>query len=292
MIQLIFKLAKFWLLLLLSLFFVSCVKYSTNGISIGKDTITGSGVIVTEQRDAIQEFDKIQVSSMFKVEIEQASVQEITVRADDNLMQHIKTEIVDSTLKIYFDNVSIRNPKELKVFVKMPKIEGLTASSSSEIKANNIIKTNRLNLKSSSTAEIELNEVNTQSFTAEASSSSDIKVNKLYAIDLDITTTSTAEFEAYAEADKVELKASSSSKIKLKGKALGMNVNASSTATIDTRELVANDIKATSSSSSTVKIHPVLTLKATASSASSIHYYNDPQLIDKTTSSAASIKKK
>lgn len=290
MIQLIFKLAKFWMLLLLSFFFVSCIKYSTNGI--GKDTISGSGVIVTEQRDAFHEFNKLQVSSMFKVEIEQASVQEITVIADDNLMPYIKTEIVDATLKIYFDKVSIRNPKELKVFVKMPKIEGLTASSSSEIKANNKITTNRLHLKTSSTAEIDLNEVSTQSFTAEASSASEIEVKKLYSIDLDITTTSTAGFEAYAEADKVELKASSSSKIKLKGKALGMNVNASSTATIDTRELVANDIKATSSSSSTVKIHPVLTLKATASSASSIYYYNDPQLIDKTTSSAASIKKK
>lgn len=289
MIQLIFKFAKFWMLLLLSLFFVSCVKYS-NGI--GKDTITGSGVIVTEQRDAVQEFDKIQVSSMFKVEIEQAPIQEITVRADDNLMQYIKTEIVDATLKIYFDNVSVRNPKELKVFVKMPKIEGLVASSSSEIKVINKITTNRLDLKSSSTAEIELFEVSSQSFTAEASSASEIKVNKLYSLDLHITTSSAADFEAYVEANKIEVKASSSSDVKLKGKALEMTITTSSTATLDARELIANDITVTSSSSSTAKVHPVLSLKAKASSASSVYYYNPPQTLDKTTSSAASIERK
>lgn len=290
MIQLIFKLAKFWMLLLLSFFFVSCVKYSTNGI--GKDTISGSGVMVTEQRDAFHEFNKLQVSSMFKVEIEQASVQEITVMADDNLMPYIKTEIVDATLKIYFDKVSIRNPKELKVFVKMPKIEGLTASSSSEIKANNKITTNRLHLKTSSTAEIELNEVSTQSFIAEASSASEIEVKKIYTFDLNITTSSTADFEAYVEANKVDVKASSSSDVKLKGKALEMNITTSSTATVDARELIANDITVTSSSSSTAKVHPVLLLKAKASSASSVLYYNPPQTLDKTTSSAASIKSK
>ena len=57
------------------------------------------------------------------------------MEADDNIMPYIVTEVEGNTLKVYFDNISVRNLKQAKVYVKMPEISELVASSSSEIEA-------------------------------------------------------------------------------------------------------------------------------------------------------------
>lgn len=290
MIQLVLRITKFCLVLILSLLFGSCVKtFEINGFN----SISGNGNVITEQREVTKKFDKIQTSSIFKVEVEQAPEYEIVVKADDNLLPYILTEIEQNTLKIRFDNVSVRNVKEIKVYVKTPKISELKASSSSEIEARNTITSDNLVLKASSTAEIKLGEINSKSVIMEASSSSDIKIKRIYTLDLKAQTSSTAEIEMdYVESDKIKLSASSSSDIEIKGKALDLDINTTSTAEVDAKELLANNITVSASSSSTVKIHPIVLLKAKASSAADIYYYNEPKTIEKKVSSSGSVKKK
>lgn len=286
--QLILRYSKLFIALLTALTASSCVKYE---IGNSFKSVSGSKNVITEKRNVSGNFDKIHVATLLDVEIEQGPNYEISVEADDNLHEYIVTEISGGTLKIYFDNVSIRNYKEAKVYVTLPEISELKASSSSEIEANGIIVSDNLTLKTSSTADISLSKVRAKSIDIEANSSSEIKVKEIYATTLRAKTSSTADFEAYVEADIINLEASSSSDMELKGKALELNAHTSSTATINAKELFVNNVIATSSSSSTIKTYPIISLKAKASSTASVYYYNDPQSIEKETSSAGSVKK-
>ena len=291
MIQLVIRLSKFCFLLIITLFFSGC-KFEVEGPNLFNH-VAGSGKVISEPREVVKNFDKIQVSSSIDVELEQAPNFEVVVRADDNIISYIVTEFSGNTLKIYYDNVSVKNIKEAKVYVKMPNISALRASSSSEIEAKGIIKSDDLILKTSSTGEITLFEVHSTSLTMEASSSSDIKIERVYTIDFNAQASSTAEIDIeYIESDKIKLSASSSSDIELKGKALDLEATTSSTGKIDAKELLVNNIIAASSSSSTIDVYPITSLKAKASSASDIYYYNEPQSIEKNTSSSGSVKRK
>ena len=290
MIQLVLRITKFCLTLLLALFLGSC-KFEVEAPFF--NSVYGSGNVITENRDAPKNFNKIEVSSILKVELEQAPDFEIIVEADDNLIPYIVTEIEGSTLKVRFDKISVSHIREAKVYVKMPEISGLKASSSSEIVAKNPIQSDNLTLKTSSTADIKLSEVTAKSVVAEASSSSDIKIGRAYAENFKAQSSSTAEIDIeYIESDIIGLNASSSSDIKLKGKSLDLSVKTSSTATVDAKELLANNITVSSSSSSKALVYPIVSLNAKASSTADIYYYNEPKTIDKNTSSSGSVKRK
>jgi len=253
--------------------------------------ISGSGNIISEKREVNKSFNKIYVSNAFDVEVLQANEFEVVVKADDNLMPHIVTEIVDNTLKIKFENnLTIKTYKDITVYVKMPRIEELKATLSSTIDVKNTINTSDLILKTTSTGEINLLEVNAKSVIAEASSSSEISIEKLFATEFKAHGTSTADIDVqYLEADIVDISASSSSDVELKGKALDLTISASSTATVDAKELWVNNVIVTASSSATAKVYPIISLKAKASSTADVHYYNEPKTINKETSSSGEV---
>ena len=292
MIQLVLRVTKFCLVLLLTLFLGSC-KFDVQGPNF-LNTISGSGNIIKEKREVLGNFDKIEVSSSIEVELEQAPNFEIIVEAEDNIIPYLLTEISGNTLKIHFDNVSVSLLKDAKVYVKMPEISELRASSSSEIEVKNSIKSEDLILKTSSTADIKLSEITAKSVIAEASSSSDIKIEKIYAVNFNAQSSSTAEIEIeYIESDKINLTANSSSDIVIKGKALDLNANTSSTGTIDAKYLLVNNVVASASSSSTIKTHPIVSLKAKASSTADVYYYNQPkEPVEKSISSSGSVERK
>lgn len=286
MLSIILRITRIVLALLLTLAATSC-KWE---IELPK-RVAGSGNIITENRNIEKSFDKIHVSNAFEVEVLQSPEYEVIVKADDNLMPHVITEVENSTLRIQFEsNLTIKTYKDIKVYVKMPKINELKASASSSIDVKNTLDTDDLILKTSSTGEINLLEVNAKSVIAEASSSSEISIERLYAVEFKAHATSTADIEIeYLEADMVNVSASSSSDIELKGKALDLNISTSSTATVDAKELWVNNAVVTASSSSTAKVYPIVSLKAKASSTADVLYYKEPKTINKETSSTGKV---
>lgn len=288
MIHLILRITKFCLIPIIILFFSSCKMEIEPGNFF--TTIKGSGNVIAEIRNIQDSFDKIHVSSVIKVELEQSPNYEVIVKADDNLIPYVITDVEGSTLRIRLDKVSISNMKDIKVYIKMPNVNGLKATSSSEIDVKGEITSESISLISSSAADIKIGDIKAKYVSVEASSSSDIKVGRIFAVEFNATTTSTADFEAYVEADKIKINASSSSDVELKGKALDLVAQTSSTATIDAKELLVNNITATASSSSTSKVHPIVSLTASASSTADIYYYNEPKVIDKKTSSSGSVE--
>jgi hypothetical protein len=65
-------------------------------------TIHGSGVAKTETRP-VADFSEFDVSAAMNVELTVGPETKLEITADDNLLPHLKSEVVNGRLKLYFD---------------------------------------------------------------------------------------------------------------------------------------------------------------------------------------------
>jgi hypothetical protein len=144
-------------------------------IDVGKkDCITGNKNITTQERSITEVFTKIDVQEGISVYITMSSDEKITVEADENLQEVIKTEIKDGILKIY-SYPNIRKAKARNVYVSIPNITGVKTSSGARAFSENTLINESINVKSSSGSTIEL-QISTTNLTSKSSSSSSIKL--------------------------------------------------------------------------------------------------------------------
>lgn len=210
--------------------------------------IKGSGNITTETRAVNEDFKSIEVSYGIKVNVEQSDTKSITVEADDNLQKHIITKIENGVLIVESDK-NYNSTETPVVNVKMDVINGLTASSGSEITSSNTLITEKINVKSSSGSQINID----------------------------------------VEADAISLESTSGSTIEASGKALKLETSSSSGSTIDAKNLMANEVISQTSSGSSTSVFPIVKLEAKANSGSSINYHKIPKTILKEESSGGSV---
>ena len=118
------------------------------------ETISGNGKVVKQQRE-VQNFSCLKVATGIDAIITQSDTIAVTVEADENLMDWIKTEVVNGELKIYSDK-SIRSAKEKKVYVNYKKLNEIDISSAGDVNSENTLVTDELNIEMSSAGKISL----------------------------------------------------------------------------------------------------------------------------------------
>lgn len=212
-------------------------------------SMKGNGHVVEEVRD-VDNFDGIKASRGINVYITQGNETKVVVRADENLLKAIETEVEGHVL-IVRSTAMIRNAESFKVFVTVPELELIEASSGSNVYSETDIKSNDLEISSSSGANITL-DLDVQTFSASASSGANIKLNGM--------------------AEDVEAQVSS-----------GANIKA--------EDLKAKNAEMTASSGGNIWISTEKQLKAKASSGGNIHYAGEPSDMDVNTSSGGNVTK-
>lgn len=197
-------------------------------------SLRGSGKIITQKR-TVSNFTGLSAATSIDVQVTVGNTFDVVVEADDNVMNYVETEVVAGTLKIkYAPNTSLRNANVI-VHLTVPTLEKLSASSSASIVVDGVLKSNqKIEVKATSSADISATldapEVTadanssasiklkgrTKTFDAEASSSADINAEDL----LSESTTAKANSSgtAYVHASvTLNGKASSSGTVKYKG---------------------------------------------------------------------------
>jgi hypothetical protein len=143
-------------------------------INFGKG-IDGSGNVITEKRNISQKFTKISTSSGVNVILEQGSPTMVEVETDDNLIEHVVTEVENGTLVVKIQgNISMMT--SINVRIKTETISSLESTSGSSIKSKNTINGSSIALKSSSGSEIKV-DLEYESVSCESSSGSEIKAS-------------------------------------------------------------------------------------------------------------------
>lgn len=206
----------------------------------------GSGNLSSEKRN-VSEFKAIHASNSIDVEIK-TGPPSVEVEADDNILQYVKTEVSGKMLHIGLESgVSLYNT-HIKVYVTVPELSRVEASSSADVKVVDVIK-------------------NAGKVSFDASSSADI--------------------EAEVDAPEVSAEANSSATVTLSGKTKNYKADVSSSADIKSAELLSENTKVSANSSGSAVVYASVSLDADASSSGSIEYSGGATVKSNTNSSGS-----
>jgi hypothetical protein len=233
------------------IYFISCLIILLLSLSSCvfdfRETVYGNGNLVTEERHA-DSFDRLKVSSGIDVIITQGEKESIQVVADENLLEYIKTEIYDNTLKIYTD-ANIRHAKSKEVHLVYKKLREIDISSAGDVEGTNRMKTDDLDIDLSSAGDLSLDveaikitcnissagdahlSGTVDELDADLSSAGDLNASDLVARKAHVNSSSAGNARICAT-EEVDLTASSAGDIYYKGDPKTININKSSAGSI------------------------------------------------------------
>lgn len=117
-----------------------------------KDSVEGSGLPISENRN-VALFTKVSTEGVFEVIITQGNSQSVEIIADDNIIQLVKTEVVDDELRLYLDD---RNYKDirLKANIVVERINGIKNTGIGDVMISNVDESANFNVSNSGTGNI------------------------------------------------------------------------------------------------------------------------------------------
>ncbi len=216
-------------------------------LNIGED---GNGNVVTEERSVNEDFNEVKGSAGLDVYLTQGDENKIVVEADENLLQYIETNVENGMLHITTTE-NIGHSKAKKIHVTFKELNTVEASSGADVTGKSVIKSERLSLKSSSGADLNV-EVFSKELTAKTSSGADLTIS---------------------------------------GKTSSLNADASSGSELDAKELLTLNCDAEASSGGEVTINVKEKLETRASSGGEINYYGNPVSVNSNKSHSGSVHK-
>jgi len=201
------------------------------------------------QRTLNGSFTAISVSSGIDLYLSQANEESIAVSASDQKhLDRLKTEVVNGTLKIYYDNKGVTwksENRKLKAYVSFKTLEKLNASAGSDVTVNGSINADKLDLHVSSGSSLK-GAIHAKEIAADVSSGAGISISGR-ADKLTVEASSGADFKGYDLAvdycdasassgaavhvtinKELNVKASSGADIRYKGTALIRDIKTSS----------------------------------------------------------------
>jgi citrate lyase gamma subunit len=208
-----------------------------------RKTIYGDGNVVKRERQA-GNFTGIRVSSGIDVYLRQTDNESISVEADENLQEYIKTEIRDGILHVFAD-AEIRKAELKRVNVTMRDIKSVSASSAGDVIGETPVKTDNLKLSASSAGDIKLetyvNEIEadlsssgdmtlsgeTDVLKADLSSAGDLNAYNLTVKEADISVSSAGDADIFVT-EQLTARASSAGDINYKGDPKHVDAHSSS----------------------------------------------------------------
>ena len=139
--------------------------------------IHGSGVAASDVRK-VRDFTGVDVGGVFEVEIVAGRDFEVVVDADDNLLEHVKTEVNGNVLKIS-SSQRLKSDNPLRIRVSAPNIDSVHASGVTRVSVSGV-KNKEMRVDTSGASKIKL-DGQTASLSVEVSGASRVDAETLEA---------------------------------------------------------------------------------------------------------------
>jgi len=97
-------------------------------------SVDGSGTAASEER-ATGEFSSVRFALPGVLVLEQGSPTRVTVESDDNLLEHVSTEVRQGTLRIGSGNTRLHPRSPLRVVVRGPEFQSIESAGSGIVEA-------------------------------------------------------------------------------------------------------------------------------------------------------------
>lgn len=280
---------KLWIGLL------ACIAWAGTGCDIvGRKTrqLKGSGKIVT--RDVqIAAFDRLDVRSDVQVTIAGGSGA-ATVEADDNLIDLLRMEVVDGTLRIGLaPGLRIGSFSDHTLKVRLPSdgsLKEINLSGASQLIAEPVLTAPEIELDLSGASKLTAT-IRCDRCEIDVSGASGAVLGGT-AQHCDAEISGASKLALDMECDDLETKCSGASKAKLAGSARTGGIEATGASAIDGGEFTAASCYARASGASHIRIQCSDKLQATASGASKIAYSGTCATTEIHASGASSVSRK
>ncbi len=201
------------------------------------ETIEGSGDIVTEERN-VNGFDSVSLSTMGNLTIVRGDEESLTVRADDNFIQYIVSEVKNGSLRIGISKqgrlAGLRPTRQIEFRLTVDDLHGIAVSGSGSVRAP---------------------ELSSDGFEIAVSGSGDVEIGSLSADALDVAISGSGRIELGCETDVQSVAISGSGKYEapgLQSRRAEVAISGSGNATID----VTDSLEAPCSSLHATPDHP------------------------------------
>ena len=161
-----------------------------------RPNLRGSGVRVAEDRD-VAEFDRLSVGGWFEVVVHVGEPRRVRLRADDNLLPHVRTQVRDGRLEVRVKDVRPRVDEALSLEVWTPALRELDLAGSVEFTVTGLDE-ERLELDvSGSCSGDAAGRVGT--LEVDASGSARLDLSRLVAQEVDLDASGSAHVQVHAE---------------------------------------------------------------------------------------------
>jgi hypothetical protein len=217
-----------------------------------KNRIKGNGVLKTEKRET-GNYDEIKITGFFDVVLLSGQEGNITIDADENLLQYVKIEMKNGVLSVFTEkNSNISTNKKLLITIPFESLNAVSLVGSGNVTAKSKIKA--------------------KEFKATLSGSGNIT--------LDI------------EADKTEALVSGSGDLILRGKSDQLTTTLSGSGDIDAANLKSDNVNATVAGSGDITVYCTNNLKALVAGSGDIFYKVNPKTKETKVNGSGSITQK
>ncbi len=218
-----------------------------------KTKLQGNGKVVTETRTT-GDYDAIQISGFFDVDLVAGKEGKITIQGEENLLPAIKVEVENNSLKVYVErstNIRTSSNKKIQITIPFEKISELSLAGSGEIQSKDIIKNDKFSIKLSGSG----------------------------------------NFTLPVDTNNLELNVSGSGNVHLKGTASNFSAKLSGSGNIDAANLKSKVVEANVSGSGNSKVACDESLTARVSGSGNIRYVGNPEKKDTKVSGSGTITK-
>ena len=213
----------------------------TNAQNWDKEKITGNGNLTTISRTT-ESYDEITVTGSFNVELVSGKEGNITINGDENIINHIITEVEGSTLKIHFEkNKSYSYNSKLIITVPFEEISAVSLTGSGSIQTKDTINAKPFEINLAGSGDGNYN-VNSTNLNVSLSGSGDLKVT---------------------------------------GITQNLDAKVAGSGDIDCSKLETQNADVNVAGSGDLKVNCIKNLTANVAGSGDIHYKNRPETVDK-----------
>ena len=138
--------------------------------------IKGNAMIKTENR-SVSDYDKISVAGSFDVKLAKGKEGAISIKADENLMEYIETEVKDGHLKIQpKKGYQISSTKTILITVPFEMVDAISLAGSGNVSSTDVLNAADLNLSLAGSGGMDL-PVSIKNLKANIAGSGNIKLS-------------------------------------------------------------------------------------------------------------------
>lgn len=209
-----------------------------HSFTFGQFMLRGNGEVVRETRE-MPPFTAIHTSSGWDVILIQGNTHSVIVETDENLLEHVVTEVENGELRIYSSENRMKR-KRSNVYVTFQSLSNLEATQGADVSAETSLSFEDIFFVCRSGSDVENLQLACRVFTGDFSGGSDVDIEFDQVQAIDIEANSGSDLELYnMNAEKCKLHISGGSDAYLSGRVDLLDIDASGGSDVDAYRLTA-----------------------------------------------------